>query len=120
MSYGVNTNILNRPAQAVNPGDFDGNWSKLSAASQLIYMAPNVDTSQPTAVTFLPMNSGTPVSLAIPTQANSRADYRGTHSNRGQINALYADGHVASINYRDYSNSTTTDDDKRRWKPIFP
>jgi hypothetical protein len=27
---------------------------------------------------------------------------------------------VASTNYKDYSKSSGTDDDKRRWSPIVP
>jgi prepilin-type N-terminal cleavage/methylation domain-containing protein/prepilin-type processing-associated H-X9-DG protein len=120
MSYGVNTNIIKRPAQATNPSDFDGNWSKLSAASQLIYMAPNIDVSNANSVTFLPLDATTATVLALPTAATSSSGYRGTHNNRGQINALFADGHVSSLNYRDYSDSNSSDDAQKRWKPIYP
>ncbi|MDR3406738.1 MAG: type II secretion system protein [Chthoniobacter sp.] len=120
MSYGVNTNILNRPAQPAGPSDFDGNWTKLTAPSQLIYMAPNIDVSQASTVAFLPLDAGTPTVLAVPTPAKTHADYRGTHYSRSQMTVLYADGHIASIPYKDFANSTATDDDQRRWKPIYP
>jgi len=118
MSYGVNANIISRPAQP-GPGDFDGNWTKLTSASQLVYMAPNVDIAKANDVTFLPKDGSTPTILAVPNPATSRSDYRGTHNNRAQINALYADGHVASVNYKSYS-AATTDDDKKGWKPVYP
>jgi prepilin-type N-terminal cleavage/methylation domain-containing protein/prepilin-type processing-associated H-X9-DG protein len=120
MSYGVNANMINRPAPPSNPSDFDGSWAKLSAASQLIFVAPNIDVGSASTVAFLPQDASAPTVLAIPAPANTRADYRGTHNNRGQITVLYADGHVASIPYQVYSNSSSTDDDKRRWKPIYP
>ncbi|MEP6668005.1 MAG: prepilin-type N-terminal cleavage/methylation domain-containing protein [Chthoniobacter sp.] len=117
MSYGVNTNIINRPAQP-GPTDFDGNWTKLTAASQLVYMAPNVDVAKVNDVTFLPVDASAAVAIPVPSPAVSRADYRGTHNNRGQINALYADGHVASVQYKAFT-AATTDDDKKGWKPIY-
>jgi len=119
MSYGVNSKIISRPAQATDPTDFDGNWTKLTAASQLIYMAPNVDAAQ-TSLAFKPVTANSATVLTIPTQATSRTAFRGTHNNRGQINALYADGHVVSVNFKDYSTSSGTDDDKKRWQPIVP
>jgi prepilin-type processing-associated H-X9-DG protein len=118
MSYGVNTNIIKRPAQP-GPGDFDGNWTKLSAASQLIYMAPSVDPGNKD-LAFLNQIASQPDVLAVPSAAASHKDYRGTHNNRGQINALYADGHVVSVSYKEYSTTSGTDDDQKRWKPIYP
>jgi len=76
MSYGVNSNILNRPTQP-GPGEFDGNWTKLSAASQLVYMAPNIDVAKVNDVAFMPLDASTATSLAVPTPALNRADYRG-------------------------------------------
>jgi prepilin-type processing-associated H-X9-DG protein/prepilin-type N-terminal cleavage/methylation domain-containing protein len=120
MSYGVNTNIINRAVPPSNPSDFDGNWVKLSSPSQLIFMAPNIDASNGSTVTFLPKDASTPTVLAVPTPANAHADYRGTHNNRALINVLYADGHVAPISYKEYSESNVTEAGKRRWQPIFP
>jgi prepilin-type N-terminal cleavage/methylation domain-containing protein/prepilin-type processing-associated H-X9-DG protein len=118
MSYGVNTNIIKRPTQATSPTDFDGNWTKLTAASQLIYMAPNVDISSANDVVFKGADASQPTIVDVPTLATSRSAYRGTHNNRGQINALFADGHVSSLLYRDYSDSNSTNDAKNRWTPI--
>lgn len=120
MSYGVNTNIIRRPAQATSPSDFDGNWTKLSAASQLIYLAPNVDPSVTSQVQFVASTASQATVLALPTRATTSAGYRGTHNNRGQINALYADGHVASVQFKEYSDTNSNDDAQRRWKPIYP
>ncbi|MEZ0254147.1 MAG: prepilin-type N-terminal cleavage/methylation domain-containing protein [Chthoniobacter sp.] len=120
MSYGVNTNIIKRPAAPTGPSDFDGNWTKLSSASQLIYMAPNIDIAKTNDVAFIAKDASEATVLALPTKATTTAGYRGTHNNRGQINALYADGHVASVQYKEYSDSNSTDDDKKRWQPIFP
>ena len=119
-SYGVNANILNRPASP-GPNDFNGDWSKITSASQLVFMAPNIDTSNANAVTFQPLDASSPTVLNVPTQALNKADYRGTHINRSQIGVLYADGHVAiSAPYKEYSTSTGTDDDRRRWQPYVP
>jgi prepilin-type processing-associated H-X9-DG protein len=47
-----------------------------------------------------------------------RKSYRGTHTNRSQINALYADTHVASVNYKEFATTSGTTDDEKRWKPV--
>lgn len=120
MSYGVNANIITRPSAPSSPTDFDGNWAKLSSPSQLVFMAPNIDTSSANTVTFLPKDASTPTVLAIPTPAATHADYRGTHNNRALLNVLYADGHVAPLPYKDFSDSSSTGDAKRRWQPIYP
>jgi prepilin-type N-terminal cleavage/methylation domain-containing protein len=120
MSYGVNANILNRPANP-GPNDFNGDWTKISAASQLIFMAPNIDPSNASTVAFQPLDASSPTVLNVPTQAINKADYRGTHLNRSQISVLYADGHMTiAVPYKEYSTSTGTDDDKRRWQPYVP
>ena len=120
MSYGVNVNILNRPA---NPGptEFNGDWTKITAPSRLVFMAPNLDPASAASVTFRPLDASSPTVLNVPTQAINRADNRGTHMNRSQISVLYADGHVTiSVPYKEYSTSTGTDDDKLRWQPVVP
>ncbi|HSI13239.1 MAG TPA: type II secretion system protein [Chthoniobacter sp.] len=120
MSYGVNANILNRPANP-GPNDFNGDWTKLTASSRLVFMAPNIDPSSANTVGFRPLDASSTTVLNVPTQAVTKADYRGTHMNRSQISVLYADGHVAlSTPYKEYSTSTGTDDDKLRWQPIVP
>lgn len=120
MSYGVNANILNRPANP-GPNEFNGDWTRITALSRLVFMAPNIDPSSASTVTFQPLDASSPTVLNVPTQAVSKADYRGTHLNRSQISVLYADGHVAiSTPYKEYSTSTGTDDDKQRWQPIVP
>jgi prepilin-type N-terminal cleavage/methylation domain-containing protein/prepilin-type processing-associated H-X9-DG protein len=120
ISYGVNANILNRSASP-GPNDFNGDWSKITSASQLVFMAPNIDTSNTNAVTFQPLDASSPTVLNVPTQALNKANYRGTHGNRGLIGVVYADGHVAiSAPYKEYSTSTGTDDDRRRWQPYVP
>ena len=117
VSYGINANILTPAAAAAGADSFNGNASKLAAPSQLIYMAPNIDPSR-TDVFFVAKTGADAVSLAQPASApTSKAMNRGTHTNRSQINALYADSHVASIPYKEFA-TTTTDDGKLRWLPL--
>jgi len=118
MSYGVNENIMTWPAHP-KQYEYDGNWTNLSAASQLVYMAPNIDVSNANDVVFLPEDASTAVALKVPIPATSRDSYRGTHKNRSQINVLYADCHVASVYYK-YFTAQTTDDDKKGWQPFYP
>lgn len=110
VSYGINANILERK------DDFDGNVTKMDSPSQLVYMAPAMTDAK--EVEFKGKASQD-VPLPVPTAATGRKSYRGTHSNRAQINVLYMDTHVASEQYRDFSKSTGTDDNKARWQPIW-
>ena len=92
VSYGINANVLLQPGK---PG-WDGNFSKLVAPSQLILMAPAM-TSAAATPTFDAANVATKsVSLPQPPGGTTKL---GTHSGRAQINALFADSHVASLRY---------------------
>ena len=113
VSYGINVNILTQTSGG--PTDFDGNVTKITSTSSLIYMAPTVDPAQ-AKVAFVANTGGTNASLPMPGAPTTR---RGTHGNRAQINALYMDAHVAALNYRDYA-TTTGDEGQRRWMPIPP
>ncbi len=112
VSYGINQNLLN---QTTGENAFDGNITKVTAASQLIYMAPAV-----AATPEIKFNGDSTQEneLTVPTAATDRKSYRGTHNNRGQINALFMDSHVASVSYKEFSTSSGTTDDEKRWKPI--
>ena len=92
VSYGINQNVLTQPGK---PG-WDGNFSKLVAPSQLILMAPAM-TTVASVPTFDPVNVATKsVALTQPTAGTTKL---GTHNGRAQINALFADSHVASLKY---------------------
>ena len=93
VSYGINKNVL---TQTTGAGKWDGNFSKLEAPSQLILMAPAM-TTEPSVPKFDAKNKGNfNVVLTQPTTSTVKL---GTHQGRSQINALFADSHVASIKY---------------------
>jgi prepilin-type N-terminal cleavage/methylation domain-containing protein/prepilin-type processing-associated H-X9-DG protein len=98
VSYGINVNVLGT------------NASKFVAPSQLIVMAPALDAGKD--IQFSGTSESNPT-LAMPSGGNSK---NGTHSNRSQINALYADTHVASLPYKEFS-STQQEEGMRRWYP---
>ena len=102
VSYGINTEcfVVRDTAKYVSP-------------SQLVFMAPKME---PTAVvTFLSTSENHP-KLLLPQPSQGAKGRLGTHFNRSQINALYADWHVASTNYTEYSTSQT-EEGKKRWYP---
>ena len=98
VSYGVNVNVLGTSA------------SKFVAPSQLIVMAPAMDPGKD--IQFSGISESNPT-LAMPSGGNSKM---GTHSNRSQINALYADNHIASLPYREFA-LTEQEEGLRRWYP---
>jgi prepilin-type N-terminal cleavage/methylation domain-containing protein/prepilin-type processing-associated H-X9-DG protein len=97
VSYGINVKTYNM------------HTSKFRSPSELVLAAPNLPAANP--IKF----SGTSdlnVTLEMPSGTNKG----GTHSNRNQINALFADAHVSSMLWKDFSQ-TTGDDGLRRWYP---
>jgi prepilin-type N-terminal cleavage/methylation domain-containing protein/prepilin-type processing-associated H-X9-DG protein len=106
ISYGINPNCFDRAATPMN-------ISRFRFPSQLILLAPNLTPSA--EMTFNPGSvSESNPALVVPTAMDPRA---GTHLNRAQINALYADSHVATISSREFTDSTSADDGTRRWIP---
>jgi prepilin-type N-terminal cleavage/methylation domain-containing protein/prepilin-type processing-associated H-X9-DG protein len=99
VSYGINDNL------------FDVNAGKFVAPSQLIMMAPALIPAP--EIAFLG-NSDTNVSLPTPEDAGSGK--LGTHTNRSQINVLYADTHAVSIPYREFA-SAQDEAGLKRWMP---
>jgi prepilin-type N-terminal cleavage/methylation domain-containing protein/prepilin-type processing-associated H-X9-DG protein len=97
VSYGVNVNV------------FDTNASRFVAPSQLVIMAPNptpgpevIFTSNSAANPILPMPAGTK---------------GGTHNGRTQINALFADSHVSSVQWTEFAN-VGNEEGMKRWYPL--
>lgn len=94
VSYGLNSNL------------FDVHASKFASPSELILLAPNPN-SQGNYDGVSEQN----VTLSTPSGAKS-----GTHSNKNQINAVFADAHVANMLWKDYSK-TSDEVGRRRWYP---
>jgi prepilin-type N-terminal cleavage/methylation domain-containing protein/prepilin-type processing-associated H-X9-DG protein len=118
ISYGINSNILTRTA------DFDGNVSKMSSPSQLIYMAPFYTKTKvsetPLFIGKVGADAAVPVEL-IPGGGGTMTF--GTHSNGKQINVLYMDSHVASLKFGPVGNTdsfqnVTSEEGKKRWQPV--
>ncbi|MGB8168830.1 MAG: type II secretion system protein [Chthoniobacteraceae bacterium] len=97
VSYGINTNC------------FGVNASKFTSPSQLIVMAPHL---APGNEIVFNDNSASNPTLPLP----SGGGKRGTHSGRGQINALFADTHVESMNYVKFSD-VSSDEGLKSWYP---
>ena len=99
VSYGINQNLLGK-----NSSDF-------VAPSQLIVAAPSPIPGNPELV-FMG-TSATPQPLNMPAAPEPKG---GTHSGRGQVNALYADSHVASLTWREFA-TTANEEGGKRWYP---
>jgi prepilin-type N-terminal cleavage/methylation domain-containing protein/prepilin-type processing-associated H-X9-DG protein len=99
VSYGLNEKVLGT------------NTSKFEAPSQLFLMAAAMDQGK--IVSF----SGTSESSPTITPSGGAGGKFGTHSGRSQINVLFADSHVASLNWIEYSNNSG-DSGKLHWTPF--
>ena len=103
----------------INEFCFNINASKFLYPSQLILMGPAMEDDD--NIVFLGISESHPKLKQPQPDKNSGSGgnqfpKRGTHANRGQLNILYADWHVASTNYREYSKSDD-EEGKRRWYP---
>ncbi len=104
VSYGLNVNCF-------DTATIPRSASKFAYPSQLILMATSMTAA--TTVTF----TGVSASTASPSiTAPAAAPKLGSHSGRNQINVLFADAHVTTMLWADYSDSTSTDG-KKRWFP---
>ena len=125
VSYGINANVL---TQVTKPG-WDGNFSRLVSPSQLILMAPEVTDDAGSVPTFDAANVAT---KAVSLKSRSGESKKlGTHSGRAQINALFADSHVASLRYLPHTDAEAFTCDVKetstalqgmvvKWDPIKP
>ncbi len=99
VSYGVNVNTLGV------------NASKFVSPSQLFIMAPALMPS--TDLLFMGTSDTNPTLMMPAGGGNAKL---GTHSGRTQINVLFADTHVSTLPYRQFS-MTEQEEGLRQWWP---
>ena len=97
-------------SDGINEKALGKDTSKFEAPSQLILMAPAMDPSGD-----LSFYGNSSQSVTIST-ANAAGRPMGTHSNRNQINVVFADSHAQNLNYREYSD-TSGEAGRLRWTP---
>lgn len=102
ISYGVNKDCM------------DTNVGKWTAPGDLIIAAPKLVPGA--AIKFNGM-SNQDVTLNGP--GGTPTQKMGTHSNRSRINALFGDGRVESMLWKDFA-TTTGEVGRRRWEPDAP
>ena len=128
ISYGINKNVMAWTPGAKS-GKWNGSFSRLVAPSQLILMAPEVTDDKAANPKFSDANiASTNVGLK---PRSGETNKLGTHNGRGQINALFADSHVASLKYLPHGDSEAFSSDKAettgtlsgvivKWQPVAP
>jgi len=96
----------------LNEKCFDTNVGKWTAPGDLIMGAPKLDGGN--QVKF----SGTSNSDVVLNGPNgSPSAHLGTHSNRTRINALFGDGRVEAMAWKDFA-TTSGEAGQRRWNPL--
>lgn len=100
VSYGLNSQC------------FDTNTGKWNSPSNLITGAPALDSGN--EVKF----SGRSTTNVEITRPGSGTSKNGTHGNRSRINALFGDGRVENLLYRDYAGGSG-EEGQRRWNPLY-
>jgi prepilin-type N-terminal cleavage/methylation domain-containing protein/prepilin-type processing-associated H-X9-DG protein len=101
VSYGFNTDC------------YDTNTSKWTSATELIVGAPAMEPG--TAIKF---NGKSSQNVTLQKPAGGGSAKLGTHGNRNRINALYGDGRVETLLYKEYS-TTVNEEGQRRWNPLY-
>ena len=104
VSYGLNEKIF---------GTFEGKWK--TSGSALILGAPAIDPAGAgkTVVFSADAFSDKSVKITLPT-----GDHLGTHGSRESLNVLFADAHVAEMDWKKYIENTT-DVGKQHWDPMY-
>ncbi len=115
ISYGVNNNLLN-PKSATPV--WDGNFTKVAAASQLILFAPEYK-GDPTSASSWSGNETSAISITVGGTDQSK----GTHQNAKWIDVLYADMHVGSVKLTEFqtiADKSTAGgvDGINQWQPM--
>jgi prepilin-type N-terminal cleavage/methylation domain-containing protein/prepilin-type processing-associated H-X9-DG protein len=101
VSYGINQNL------------FDVHSSKFLAPSELVLAAAAPSGGSGAELNF---NGTSETNVKLTTPSGGAGNKRGTHSKGNMINVLFADAHVANLNWSDYSNSNN-EAGMRRWLP---
>lgn len=99
---------------AVNRDCFDTNVGQWTAPGELIIAAPKLDAGA--AVKFSAMSNQ---DAALEGPGGSPGEKKGTHSGRTRINALFGDGRVESMLFKDFANQAG-EVGRRRWDPEAP
>jgi prepilin-type N-terminal cleavage/methylation domain-containing protein/prepilin-type processing-associated H-X9-DG protein len=102
ISYGVNRDC------------FDTNIGQWTAPGELIMGGPKLDGGA--AIKFSGMSNQ---DLSLDGPGGSPGEKKGTHSSRTRINALFGDGRVESMLFKDFA-TTSGDAGQRRWDPSAP
>ncbi len=117
LSYGINSKLFLQSTNNQNSGGqgtstYKGNASQFVAPSELIMAAPVPDQA-PGDPHFSHVASE---NLPLGTPAVSPK--LGTHSKRNLMNAVFADAHVGTLLWKDFSDSTSNPGGLRRWDPL--
>ena len=110
VSYGINEYCFSDPLSKTPTG----NTSQYVSPSQLVLMAPAMEDD--TVIRFAGLAESNPALKKPQPAGGGKAEPKGTHFKRAQINALYADWHAAAISYREFSSSED-EDGLKRWYP---
>jgi prepilin-type N-terminal cleavage/methylation domain-containing protein/prepilin-type processing-associated H-X9-DG protein len=97
-----------------NDDCYDTNTSKWTSSTELIVGAPAIDSGA--ALKFSGKSSQN-VTVTKPSGGGASAKL-GTHGNRARINALFGDGRVETLLYKDYA-TTANEEGQRRWNPLY-
>ena len=119
VSYGINSYVLG--VTPITSGTFSGNLDKLTYASGLIFMSPDVLQTGP-AVSFPATDTSTtpstgPVVTPTTLLSGSNGTTYGTFSNRNMVNVLYSDWHVLTLPWTTYAAGTTAASSSIQWVP---
>ncbi len=106
----VRTVVPNVPVSyGVNLNTFSQNASKFASPSQLVIMAASMAPGK--TISFQGTSESNPA-LQMPSSTTNQ----GTHLNRSQINALFADSHVAPMVWRQFAEAASPEG-LQRWYP---
>ena len=104
VSYGINEKIFDT---------FEGKWK--TSGSALFLGAPAIDTSVTGSSVAFKADAFSDKNVKITLPTGTRL---GTHGSRESINVLFADSHVAEMEWKEYVKNST-DTEKQHWDPMY-
>ncbi|HET6406527.1 MAG TPA: prepilin-type N-terminal cleavage/methylation domain-containing protein [Chthoniobacteraceae bacterium] len=97
----------------LNDDCYDTNTGKWTSTSELIIGAPALDSG-----TALKFSGRATENVTLRKPSGGGASKQGTHGNRNRINALFGDGRVETMIFKDYA-TTANEEGQRRWNPLY-
>jgi len=119
VSYGINKNIGNGSTYNSGGTAYTGYANQFTSPSSLIAFAPFIDpSSTPSSLKFTGLATTGSKDVVDPSALGGATARKGVYDGGNRMTACFADGHVDTLKWSDFSDFTSSPDGKARWNPF--